>query len=88
MNDAPRTSRPRIISPDVNRGGPTDRTPPGQTLTGKWPVLHYGKVPTVDPTRADWKLRVFGLCDAPYELSYAVIRALPAVDVGGGMRGG
>ena len=81
MSDAPTTSRSRIISPDVKRGSPKDRTPPGQTLTGKWPVLHYGKVPTVDPTRADWKLRIFGLCDSPKELSYAEIRALPAVDV-------
>ena len=81
MSDAPTTSRSRIISPDVNRGSPKDRTPPGQTLTSKWPVLHYGKVPTVDPTRADWKLRIFGLCDSPQELSYAEIRALPAVDV-------
>jgi DMSO/TMAO reductase YedYZ molybdopterin-dependent catalytic subunit len=81
MSDAPTTSRSRIISPDVNRGSPKDRTPPGQTLTSKWPVLHYGKVPAVDPTRADWKLRIFGLCDSPQELSYAEIRALPAVDV-------
>jgi len=43
--------------------------------------LHYGDVPKVDPTRADWRLRVFGLCDGPYELSYADIRGLPAVDV-------
>jgi DMSO/TMAO reductase YedYZ molybdopterin-dependent catalytic subunit len=81
MSDATTTTRSRIVSPDVNRGSPKDRTPPGQTLTSKWPVLHYGKVPTVDPTRADWKLRIFGLCDSPQELSYAEIRALPAVDV-------
>jgi DMSO/TMAO reductase YedYZ molybdopterin-dependent catalytic subunit len=70
-----------IISPDTTRGGAKDRTPPGQTLTSKWPVLHYGDVPKVDPTRADWKLKIFGLCDAPFELTYADIRAMPAVDV-------
>ena len=75
------THRPRIISPDTQRGAAAGRTPPGQTLTGKWPVLHYGNVPTVDPTRADWKLKIFGQCGAPYELSYADIRALPAIDV-------
>jgi DMSO/TMAO reductase YedYZ molybdopterin-dependent catalytic subunit len=80
MNDAA-TQRPRITSPDVLRGGPAERTPPGQTLTAKWPVLHYGNVPRVDPSRADWKLKIFGLCDAPYELTYEQIRVMPAVDV-------
>ena len=26
----------------------TDRIPPGQIVTTKWPVLHYGNVPKVD----------------------------------------
>src|SRR5215211_103806 len=73
--------RPRIVSQDVARGSPGDRTPPGQVLTAKWPVLHYGGVPKVDPHRGDWRLRVFGLCEEPYELTYAELRALPAVDV-------
>jgi len=47
----------------------------------KWPVLQYGNVPVVDPYRADWKLRVFGLVAEPYELTYAEIRGMPAVDV-------
>jgi DMSO/TMAO reductase YedYZ molybdopterin-dependent catalytic subunit len=75
------TDRPRIISPDTLRGSTAQRTPPGQTLTGKWPVLHYGSVPQVDPASSRWSLRIFGLVDVPYELSYAEIRALPAVDV-------
>jgi DMSO/TMAO reductase YedYZ molybdopterin-dependent catalytic subunit len=75
------STRPKIISPDTQRGSAESRTPPGQTLTNKWPVLHYGNVPKVDPTRADWKLKVFGLCDNPFELSYEEIRAMPAVDV-------
>ena len=73
--------RPRIISPDTERGGPKDRTPPGQVLTTKWPVLHYGNVPKVDPSSADWRLRVFGLVENEYELTYDEIRAMPAVDV-------
>ena len=82
MSDATTTQqRPRITSPDVLRGGPEGRTPPGQTLTSKWPVLHYGNVPKVDPNRADWKLKIFGLCDAQYELTYQQIRAMPASDV-------
>src|SRR5437762_9048384 len=73
--------RRRIISPDVQRGSPKDRTPPGQTLTTKWPVLHYGSVPKVNPRDEDWSLRIFGLCDHPYELTYDELRALPATDV-------
>jgi DMSO/TMAO reductase YedYZ molybdopterin-dependent catalytic subunit len=75
------TTRPRIISPDTLRGSPRDRTPPAQALTAKWPVLHYGGVPKVDPHQADWSLRVFGLVDEPYELTYDEIRAMPATDV-------
>jgi DMSO/TMAO reductase YedYZ molybdopterin-dependent catalytic subunit len=73
--------RPRVISRDATRGSVKDRTPPGQVLTQKWPVLHHGRVPAVDPYTPDWSLRVFGLVDEPYELSYAEIRALPAIDV-------
>jgi DMSO/TMAO reductase YedYZ molybdopterin-dependent catalytic subunit len=75
------SERPRIISPDTRRGSPQSRTPPGQTLTAKWPVLHYGNVPKVDPTRETWSLRIFGQVDDEYELAYADIRAMPPVDV-------
>jgi DMSO/TMAO reductase YedYZ molybdopterin-dependent catalytic subunit len=34
------------------------RVPPGQYLTQKWPVLHYGSVPRFDPKT--WSFRVFG----------------------------
>lgn len=75
------SNRKRILSPDTLRGDAGARTPPGQTLTSKWPVLHYGNVPRVDPYSPDWSLRVFGLCDAPFEIRYDEIRSLPAVDV-------
>ena len=78
---APPASRPRIVSPDTLRGGPKDRTPPGQVLTQKWPVLHYGSVPKVNPRDPAWRLRIFGLVDEPYELTYDEIRAMPAIDV-------
>ena len=35
-----------------------ERVPPGQYLTEKWPVLHYGPVPTFNPRT--WDFRVFG----------------------------
>ena len=34
------------------------RLPPGQSLTQKFPVLHYGPVPSFNP--ATWDLRVWG----------------------------
>ena len=73
--------RPTIVSADTQRGDPKTRTPPGQTLTAKWPVLHYGTVPKVDPHAADWSLRIFGRCRNEYELTYDEIRKMPAVDV-------
>jgi DMSO/TMAO reductase YedYZ molybdopterin-dependent catalytic subunit len=53
------------------------RTPPGQTLTEKWPVLHYAAVPHADP--ATFRLRTRGLCEQPLELTWEQLRALPAV---------
>jgi DMSO/TMAO reductase YedYZ molybdopterin-dependent catalytic subunit len=81
MTQTSNAARPRITSPDVLRGDRKQRTPPGQVLTTKWPVLHYGNVPKVDPQRADWRLKIFGQCENPFELTYAEIRELPAVDV-------
>jgi DMSO/TMAO reductase YedYZ molybdopterin-dependent catalytic subunit len=34
------------------------RLPPGQSLTNRFPVLHYGPVPRFNP--ATWSLRIFG----------------------------
>jgi DMSO/TMAO reductase YedYZ molybdopterin-dependent catalytic subunit len=55
------------------------RTPPGQTLTEKWPVLHYGSVPRVDLGR--WRFRVSGLVEEPVELTYEQMMALPKAEV-------
>ena len=52
-----------------------DRLPPGQYLTEKWPVLHYGGVPKVD--LATWRFRISGLVDQPVEVSHAQFKALP-----------
>ena len=56
-----------------------DRLPPGQVLTEKWPVLHYGVVPRFDPER--WDFRIFGLVEEPVRLTYAEFMALPRVSV-------
>ena len=55
------------------------RTPPGQYLTEKFPVLHYGSVPTAN--LAAWDFRVFGLVDAPVTLTWEQFRALPRARV-------
>lgn len=49
--------------------------PPGQSLTLKWPVLHYGSVPRFDPDT--WDLRVTGLVDSPLRLNWKEFNALP-----------
>jgi len=51
------------------------RLPPGQVLTTKWPVLHYGDVPQLD-TRT-WTFDVSGLVDRPFILTYEELLALP-----------
>lgn len=53
------------------------RLPPGQSLTLKWPVLHYGSVPRFDPER--WDFRVYGLVEAPVRWTWAEFNALPKV---------
>ena len=45
-----------------------DRVPPGQVVTTKWPVLHYGNVPSV--ARTTWTFTVSGLVERPISLSY------------------
>jgi len=52
----------------------TDRLPPGQVLTAKWPVLHYGLVPEVDT--ATWTFDVSGLVDRPFSITWDELLAL------------
>jgi DMSO/TMAO reductase YedYZ molybdopterin-dependent catalytic subunit len=51
--------------------------PPGQSLTLKWPVLHYGSVPAFDP--ATWDLRISGLVDSPLRLNWKEFKTLPKI---------
>jgi DMSO/TMAO reductase YedYZ molybdopterin-dependent catalytic subunit len=55
------------------------RLPPGQALTEKWPVLHYGDVPGFDPSR--WDFRVAGLVENPVRLSWGEFAVLPKSDM-------
>jgi len=52
-----------------------ERLPPGQYLTEKWPVLHYGSVPKVD--LATWTFTLDGLVVEPRTLTYDHVKALP-----------
>jgi DMSO/TMAO reductase YedYZ molybdopterin-dependent catalytic subunit len=52
--------------------------PPGQTVTDGFPVLHVGDVPSIDPKT--WRLKVTGLVENPFELTYDELRALPSAD--------
>ena len=54
---------------------PAARVPPGQYVTPKWPVLHYGSVPSTD--LASWTFRVWGEVDDPFELSWDEFKAMP-----------
>lgn len=65
-----------IISSDTLRA---QRIPPGQSQTRKWPVLHYGDVPTVD--LATWKLEIGGLVEQPLSFTWDEYTALPRVQV-------
>ena len=58
-----------------------DRVPPGQYLTEKFPVLHYGDVPHYQNVEQTWDLRVWGDLEAPKRFSFEEFRALPTIQV-------
>ncbi len=68
-----------------NRGQDTaelqNRIPPGQYLTEKFPVLHYGNVPIYQDVEQDWDLRVWGSLAEPVQFSFGELCALPTVQV-------
>jgi len=65
----------RVFGSRSSDPGRAKRTPPGQYLTDKFPVLHYGTVPLVDLDR--WDFRAWGEVDAPFSLTWDQFRALP-----------
>jgi len=46
-----------------NKARREGRLSPGQSLTLKWPVLHYGSVPWFDP--AKWDFKISGVVEEP-----------------------
>lgn len=55
------------------------RVPPGQYVTDRFPVLHAGSVPTIDP--AAWAFEIGGLVERPLRLTLDEFRSLPAAEV-------
>ncbi len=53
------------------------RTPPGQFLTSKFPVLTYGPPPTITDLDG-FRLSVFGEVEEPREFTWSELMALPA----------
>jgi len=56
-----------------------NRLPPGQTLTLKFPVLHYGPVPAFDPQI--WTFRIFGEVKEEKIWSWEAFQQLPRIQV-------
>jgi DMSO/TMAO reductase YedYZ molybdopterin-dependent catalytic subunit len=52
-----------------------NRLPPGQALTLKFPVLHYGSVPTFDPTT--WDFHVWGEVEKEIRWTWYEFNQLP-----------
>ena len=67
---------PRLKSPTVLR---TDRIPPGQYRTDKFPVLSLTAPPPFEPR--SWRLTVSGLVEKPAAWSWDELLQLPAVEL-------
>jgi DMSO/TMAO reductase YedYZ molybdopterin-dependent catalytic subunit len=55
------------------------RMPPGQSLTNRFPVLHYGPVPRFNP--ATWDFSVWGEVEQPLRLTWDEFNQLPRTKV-------
>jgi len=55
------------------------RMPPGQMLTLKFPVLHYGPVPSID--LSSWDLRVWGEVEEEVRWTWGTFHELPRTEI-------
>ncbi len=55
------------------------RLPPGQSLTLKFPVLHYGPVPKYD--LSDWDLRIWGEVEEEIRWTWEQVQELPRTKI-------
>ena len=72
-------SNPAQRRKDEQRIRDAGRLPPGQALTHKFPVLHYGPVPEFNP--AVWNFRIWGEVEQPLQLTWDEFQALPRTRV-------
>jgi DMSO/TMAO reductase YedYZ molybdopterin-dependent catalytic subunit len=56
-----------------------NRLPPGQSITNKFPVLHYGPIPNTDLSA--WDFRVFGLVQTERRWDWQAFNELPRTRV-------
>jgi len=56
-----------------------ERLPPGQSLTQKFPVLHYGPIPPFDPST--WDFRVWGEVEEEFRWTWDEFNKLPRTKV-------
>ncbi|MFC1865744.1 sulfite oxidase-like oxidoreductase [Chloroflexota bacterium] len=65
-----------IISPDTKR---EERIPPGQRLTKDWPVLQYGGIHRIEPSK--WSFKISGLVKQIKEITYEEFSMLERIKV-------
>jgi DMSO/TMAO reductase YedYZ molybdopterin-dependent catalytic subunit len=64
---------------DEERVRKEGRLPPGQSLTQKFPVLHYGPVPRFNPDT--WDLKVWGEVEEPRRWTWQEFNQLPRAKI-------
>lgn len=77
-NPLKRVERLKRVKNIPQAGTDDDRVPPGQFVTEKFPVLHYGSVP-IYANLDRWDFRIFGLVEEPLRLSWAELMRLPQI---------
>lgn len=74
--DNPLKKVERLKKANVPARSANERVPPGQVLSERFPVLHYGNVPQYKDL-SKWDFRIFGLVAEPLRLTWEQLMALP-----------
>jgi DMSO/TMAO reductase YedYZ molybdopterin-dependent catalytic subunit len=72
-------SNPEQRKEDERRLAREGRLPPGQSLTYKFPILHYGRVPEFNPDT--WDFRVWGEVEQDLTWTWDAFNSLPRASV-------
>jgi len=79
LDPAGKVARLKRANPTRPFDSKDGRLPPGQYLTEKFPVLHYGSVPKFDPKT--WDFKIWGLVENPIRLNWDEFQKLPTEKV-------